>query len=97
MFTLLATRSFGKRVEATFDFIAAGDSLLPMFAGTGNRGFLFPGPRKGNLALSYTHPLGEHKSLRLYTRVENVFNQTYYEDGFQTPKAWAVLGLKYMF
>ncbi len=97
MFTLLATRSFGKRVEATFDFLAASDSLLPMYAGAGNRGFLFPGPRKGNLALSYNHPLGERKSLRLYTRVENVFNQTYYEDGFQTPKAWAVLGLKYMF
>ena len=97
MFTLLATRSFGKRVEATFDYLAASDSLLPMYAGTGNRGFLFPGPRKGNLALSYTHPVGEHKSLRLYTRIENVFNQTYYEDGFQTPKAWAVLGVKFLF
>jgi vitamin B12 transporter len=97
MFTLLATRSFGKRVEATFDFLAASDALLPMYAGAGNRGFLFPGPRKGNLALSYTHPLGERKSLRVYTRVENIFNQTYYEEGFLTPKAWAVLGLKFQF
>ena len=97
MYTLLATRSFGKRVDATFDFLAASDSLLPMFAGTGNRGFLFPGPSKGNLTLSYTHPLSEHKSLRFYSRVENVFNQTYYEDGFKTPNAWAVLGMKFLF
>jgi hypothetical protein len=32
-----------------------------------------------------------------FTRVENAFNQLYFEDGFQTPKAWAVGGIKWLF
>ncbi len=36
-------------------------------------------------------------SLRFFGRVENLLNQTYYEDGFRTPKTWAVGGMKFVF
>ena len=35
---------------------------------------------------------GQRLKLRLYTRVANVTEQTFYEDGFRTPGRWAVAG-----
>ena len=55
------------------------------------------GPRKLDLTSSYTLPVGEHRSLKFYVRVQNALNQTYYEDGFRTPQAWASGGLKFLF
>jgi len=96
MLTLVAAQRLGKGFDASFDFFAASNYWWQMFAG-GNRPFLFPGPKKGDLVLSYTKDLGERKSLRFYTRIENIFNHTYFEDGFRTPKAWAVAGLRFGF
>jgi iron complex outermembrane receptor protein len=63
----------------------------------GDRPYLFPGPHRLDLALSYTLPVGEHRSLRFYAKVDNALNQTYYEDGFLTPKAWGSAGVKFLF
>ena len=97
MFTALLTQRLTKRADFTFDFIAGGKSIMPIFTNTGTRPFLFDGPRTGNATLNYNVPVSERVSLRFYTRIENVFNQTYYADGFPTPKAWAVGGFKLMF
>ena len=97
MFALTATQSFARRWDATVDFLAASDYLWAFFAGSGNRGFVFPGPRKADLVVGYTLTLAERRTLRLYGKVENFLNRTYYEDGFRTPKAWAVFGVKYGF
>jgi vitamin B12 transporter len=93
MFTSTITQRFGHRVDVTFDFLAASDYLYPF----SSRPFIFPGPRKGDIAAAYTHPISERHSLRFFTRVENVFNREYYEDGFRTPKAWATAGVKWLF
>jgi vitamin B12 transporter len=97
MFTLLATQRFGRRFDVTFDLIAAGSYHFPLFTGIGSRAFRFNGPVKGDLVLSYSRPLSDTRSLRLFTRIENVFNRTYYEGGFHTPGAWATAGLKLHF
>jgi iron complex outermembrane receptor protein len=93
MFTAFATYRFGRYLDATFDLFAASHYWFQFFAG-GNRPFDFPGPKKADLALSHTHPLGERWSVEFYTRIENVFNRSYFEDGFRAPKAWAVGGMK---
>jgi Outer membrane cobalamin receptor protein len=93
MFTASLTQHFGRRVDATFGFLAASDYMYPL----SSRPFIFPGPRKGDIAVAYTHPLSDRHSLRFFTRVENVFNREYYEDGFRTPKAWATGGVKWLF
>lgn len=97
MFTVTATQSFARRWEATVDFLAASEYLWAFFATGGNRGFLFPGPRKADAVIAYTLPLGDRRSLRLYGKAENFLNRSYYEDGFPTPRAWAVFGLRYGF
>lgn len=94
MFTATASQRIGRRIDIAFDFLAASPYVYPLFTGTGSRPFQFDGPVRGDLVVNYNHPLSDRKTLRLYTRVENVFNRTYFEDGFRTPKAWAVAGIK---
>ena len=93
VFTALVSRSFGHGFDLTFDLFAASSYWYPFFAG-GSRPFQFAGPKKADLVASYTRPLKERWSVQVYGRVDNVFNRTYYEDGFRTPKAWLVAGLK---
>jgi iron complex outermembrane receptor protein len=98
--TLVATQQVSKRIQVTGTFLGASDYISGVFyvySAGGNRPYLFPGPRKLDLTTSYTMPVGEHNSLKLYVRVQNALNQTYFEDGFQTPKAWASGGLKFLF
>ncbi|MCC6540108.1 MAG: TonB-dependent receptor [Bryobacterales bacterium] len=95
MFTALVTQRFARHWDATLDFFGASSYWWQMFAG-GSRPFLFPGPKKADLVVNYTRPLGERRSLQWFTRIENVFNRTYYEDAFRTPKAWAVTGIKFL-
>jgi hypothetical protein len=94
-FAVTALQRFGKRWDASFDLFAAGSYLTPLFAGSGTRAFEFSGPRKADLAVGYTIPVRDSRTLRLFTRVENVGNQAFYEDGFRTPGLWAVGGLKF--
>ncbi len=91
MFTAMATHRLWRTLDATVTFFGASNYLWQMFAG-GNRPYLFPGPKKADLSLQYTL-----RKLQFYVRVENLFNHTYYEDGFRTPKAWAVGGFKFLF
>jgi iron complex outermembrane receptor protein len=95
-FSLVALQRFGKRWDASFDLLAASPYLTPLFAGAGTRAFEFQGPRKADVAVAYTLPVRDTQSLRLFTRIENVANQTFYEDGFRTPGIWAVAGMKWI-
>jgi iron complex outermembrane receptor protein len=93
MFSVTATQRIGRSLDITFDMFAASSYLLNF----GTRAFSFDGPVKADLAINYTRPLTDTTSLRLFTRIDNVFNRTYYEDGFRTPKAWATAGMKFLF
>ncbi len=98
MVTLVATQQITRRLQATVDFLGASDYVSgSFFVGSGNRPYLFPGPRKLDAAVSYTLPLSEVRSLRFFTRVENLLNQRYFEDGFRTPRIWASAGMKFQF
>jgi iron complex outermembrane receptor protein len=93
MFTATASQRIGKAFDLTFDLFAASDFLAPL----GGRAFEFDGPVKADVVASYTRWLNDRHSVRLYTRIENVLNRRYYEEGFLTPRAWAMAGLKWMF
>lgn len=97
MFQLVAMQQFGSRINVTFDLLAASDYVSGIFGSGATQAFLFPGPRQANLAGSYSLPISDRATLQFYTRISNVFNQTYYEDGYKTPKAWAVGGIKLLF
>jgi iron complex outermembrane receptor protein len=93
-FTQQATR----RLQFAADFLAASDYVSgSFFTGSGNRPYLFPGPRKLDLSANYTVHAGERRSLKFTFRVENVLNREFYEDGFRTPRAWATAGMRFSF
>lgn len=91
-FTLTANQQIGRRVEVNFDLLATSNHLFP-FSG---RAFEFKGPVKGDLVVSYTHPIGE-QSLKVYGKVENMFDRTYFESGYRTPGATFLGGLAFRF
>lgn len=97
MLTLTATQRIGQHLSMTFDIFAASDYAVPFFTGKGTRAFLFDGPVKADLVLSYTFPLPAGNSLRLYGKVENALGSTYFEDGFHTPGRWGIAGLAFGF
>ncbi len=93
MFTATASQRIGRRFDVTFDMFAASSYLFPLYPAA----YRFDGPVRGDVVAGWTKPLGERQSVRVFTRVENVFNRTFYEEGFPTPKAWAVAGVKWLF
>ncbi|MDZ4797345.1 MAG: TonB-dependent receptor plug domain-containing protein [Bryobacteraceae bacterium] len=93
MFTATASQRIGRRIDVTFDMFAASSYLFPLYPVA----FRFSGPVRGDLVAGWTKPLSDRQSIRFFTRVENVFNRSFFEEGFRTPKAWAVGGLKWLF
>ena len=93
MFTTSATQRVGRAFDVTFDIFAASDYLLNF----GTRPYFFDGPVKADLAINYTRSLTDSTRLRFFTRVDNVLNRTYSEDGFRAPKAWATAGMRLLF
>ncbi len=97
-FTAIATYQATRRLQFTADFLAGSEYVSgTFFVGTGTRPYLFPGPKKLDLAASYTVPLSDRTSLRFFTRAENLTNQRYFEDGFRTPRVWATAGMSLQF
>jgi vitamin B12 transporter len=92
-FTVLATQQFGKRVDATLEFSGGDSYLFPIYG----LAYRFGGPHTLNVSAGYTQPVSEHMNLRFYVRVANVLDQIYYEDGFTTPRSWAVGGIRLSF
>lgn len=93
MFTAVATQRLWRRLDVTLDFTGTSDYAVPF-----SRQYVeFDGMKKLDLSASWTQPVSDSQSLRFYTRVENMLNRTYLEEGFRTPKAWAVGGVKWIF
>jgi len=97
MFTLAINQQIARRVNVVFDLFAAGQYAVPFFASGGNRAFIFDGPVKADLGVSYTLPVSGDRHIRFYGKVDNVFDRTYFENGFRAPGAIFVGGLTFRF
>ncbi|MBH00063.1 MAG: hypothetical protein CMN58_06945 [Solibacterales bacterium] len=95
MFSLTTTQRFGKYFDVTFDLFVASDYPLVFFGA--NRRLMFDGPFKADLVAAYRFPIGESRELRLFSKVENLFNKKYFENGFESPGIWAIGGLSFSF
>ncbi len=93
LFALTATQWIARRLNVTFDLFAASDYLLSPYGALGRR-LVFGGPVKGDLVVRYDLLARPDLGLDLYAKVENLFDHDYYEDGFLTPGAWAIGGLR---
>jgi vitamin B12 transporter len=83
-----------------FDLNRTGSYLAPVFEN--NFPFrmaelTFSGYTKADVFVSYERRQTERVSLTLFGGVENVFNQTYYENGFLAPRALGRGGLRVKF
>jgi vitamin B12 transporter len=96
-FTLRGSQALTRRLDVAFDLLASSSYLFSMFAVSSSRDLRFDGPLRADLAVNYTVPLTDRTRLRFFTRIENVLNTRRFEDGFPTPRAWAVGGLKLLF
>ena len=96
LFTLTATQWIAERASVTFDLFVASDYSMSPFGGLG-RHFIFTGPVKGDIVVRYDLLGRPDLGLDLYGKVENLFNDVYYEDGFLTPGAWAIGGLRFRY
>jgi outer membrane receptor protein involved in Fe transport len=97
LFTLVATQRVGRRVDVTFD-LSAVSNYSPSFPFPSfDTLYVFDGYVKADLVAAYTLPIDDRLSLRLYGKVENVFDRAYTESGFRTPGAFFIGGAAFRF
>jgi vitamin B12 transporter len=94
--TIIATQQLAKHIDLGMDFWGGSDYLFPLY-GYEPYPYRFAGPRQLGLDGGYTVSFDERRSARLYVRVSNALDQTYYEEGFRTPQRWAVGGIRFGF
>ena len=94
--SLTATQWISERFHATFDFFAASEYSFSPF-GAMNRRMIFDGPVKADIVFGYELPLTDSRSVEFYGKVENVFDNQYYETGNGSPGAWAIGGMRFKF
>ena len=97
LFTVTATQWISRRTSVTFDMAAHSDYKAELFGGLfggESRRFRFDGPVKADAVVRHSVPFGEDHTLEIYAKVENVFAQRPYEDGFIGPKAWIMTGIR---
>ncbi|MFQ5789520.1 MAG: TonB-dependent receptor domain-containing protein [Acidobacteriota bacterium] len=94
-FSLVATQRLGRDLSVTFDLTVSDDYLAPVFdAGTfTSRSYRFDGIAKADLGVQYWLPLSKRRVLRIFAKVDNLFDDTYFESGFRTPGQTALGGV----
>ena len=95
--TIVATKHWGRKFDTTVDMFHGSDYFVPFFAVTRTRVYSFPGFTKTGATANYRVWEGEKRSVRAYARVDNLFNQTYYEAGWLASKATFAIGMGYAF
>lgn len=96
-FSILATERATSRLLLTFDTRQASSYLAPVYGDVLTQVYRFGGIHKVNLGASYRLPLAEYQAIRIFARMENIFNQTYFESGFPTPGRTAMGGIQFDF
>ena len=92
-YSAFATARLTDRLTAVLRYIGTGDYLGSVYG----YAFRFSGAQRAQAMLSYRRPLAEFRAVRFYGKVDNMFNQTYYQDGFRTPGATFVTGMQFEF
>lgn len=93
----VATQRIGRRVDVTFDVFHSSNYFINYFAAGRSRAFDFSGFTKVDGVVAYRLIDGERGRVKLYGKLENVFDRRYYENGVLNPGVWGLVGLTYSF
>jgi len=93
MATFVVTQRWKDRVDTTFDLFYGGRTYGSFFAAGRPRAYRYPGFTKAAVVAGYRFVNHARVPLRAYLKVDNVFDQTYYEIGWRNLGRTAVAGL----
>ena len=96
-FSLQVTEQPTSRLTLILDTLQSSNYLTPMFGMVATQTYRFDGLHKINAGVGYRIPLRDYQSVRFFVRVDNIFDQTYFENGFPTPGRTGMGGLQYEF
>lgn len=96
-FSMVITERPTPRLLLTCDALAWSSYLAPIYGDVVTQTYRFGGLHKANLGASYRIPMKDYQAIRLFARLNNFFNQTYFESGFLTPGRTASAGLEWQF
>lgn len=102
VFNLIVNQRW-RRFNVNFDLNAISQYDNPVFSpgelfiGFASPIFTFDGYVKADLSVSYRLPVGERRSVEFFAKGSNIFDDEYFEDGFQTPGIVGTAGVKFRF
>ncbi|MGH9373783.1 MAG: TonB-dependent receptor [Vicinamibacterales bacterium] len=93
MATFVVTNRWNDRVDTTFDLFYGSAAYGSFFAAGRPRAYRYPGFTKAAVIAGYRLVNHARLPLRAYLKVDNLFDQTYYEIGWRNLGRTAVAGL----
>ena len=96
-FSAMLNQQLGKRTSVTVDLYHSSDYYNALFAAGRSRAYQYPGLTKIDVVGNRVLWQGEKLSLNGYAKVDNLLNQTYYENGFRGAGGTFLSGLRVMF
>ena len=92
-YSFFATQRISSRLTAIFGYAGSTEYL----ASVSGRAFRFGGASRAQTVLTYRHPLSEFRAVRFFFKGDNLFNQSYFENGFRTPRVTFTGGTQFEF
>ena len=93
MATFVATARWTERVDTTFDVFHGSETYGSFFAAGRSRAFRYPGFNKAAVVAGYRVVNHPRTPLRGYVKVDNLFDQTYYEIGWRNLGRTVIAGM----
>jgi len=87
----------GRKTDVTVDLYHASDYYNSLSAAGRARAYLYSGVTKMDIVVNREVWSGEKHTLKAYAKVDNVFNQRFYENGFQAPRCTFLTGIQVLF
>ena len=95
--TFVATQRFGTRITTAIDLVADSE-LFGNFTAAGRaRAYRYSGLKKTDVSIAGIVKRTDRGGVSLNTRIENLFNRTYYDLGWPVPKLTVTTGLTLSF
>ncbi|MCS7044197.1 MAG: TonB-dependent receptor [Bryobacterales bacterium] len=92
--SVVVLKRWGRRLDTNLDLYRQGEHFNSYFAVNRSRAFRFPGFTKVDLTAGFRIWESEKRFARLFTRIENALNRTYYQNAWQAPGLYVVAGIQ---